>query len=207
VRQREPRLPTAPGLSVSGVRRVIGQRPLYGRTACLPGKRRGLGRDAAQRGIRASWCDQWQSGLMSKNFPVDFYVTCATVIPVLFLAAAIQGNAYTNVLGAAMKAAETEPGATRGTKAYAFARSRLLRLIGYWIWCAGAIGEFLALLALYQGHEDSGSRLMVFLSTILLVVAVAAGPLDSYLKLRASMRDGRPSSVTSPPQDATQQPM
>jgi len=75
--------------------------------------------------------------------------------------------------------------------------SSVLQFIGYGIWSAGAIGEFLALLTLYQGHEDSGSRLLVFLFTMLLVLAVAAGPMDSYLKVRASMRGGRSSLLAS----------
>jgi hypothetical protein len=139
---------------------------------------------------------------MAKRFDSDFYVVCATIIPVLFLAAAIQGNAYTNVLEAAIKAAKTEPGDRLGAKLYAFTLSRVLQFIGYCIWSAGAIGEFLALLTLYQGHEDTSSRPVVFLSTMLLVVTVAAGPLDSYLKIRVAMRGERPRSVASP-QDAT----
>ena len=31
---------------------------------------------------------------MTEKFNADFYVTCATVIPVLFLAAAVQGQAF-----------------------------------------------------------------------------------------------------------------
>jgi hypothetical protein len=35
---------------------------------------------------------------MAENFNANFYVTCATVIPVLFLAAAVQGQAFVFVL-------------------------------------------------------------------------------------------------------------
>ena len=36
--------------------------------------------------------------LVANNFPSDFYVTCASVIPVLFLALAVQGRVYEWVL-------------------------------------------------------------------------------------------------------------
>jgi hypothetical protein len=140
---------------------------------------------------------------MVKGYDSNFYVVCATIIPVLFLAAAIQGNAYKNVLEAAIKAAKTESGDRLGAKLYAFILSRVLQLLSYCIWSAGAIGEFLALLTLYQGHEDTNSRPVVFLSTMLLVLTVAAGPLDSYLKVRVAMRGERPRSAPDPSQDAT----
>jgi len=35
---------------------------------------------------------------MTEKFNADFYVTCATVIPVLFLAAAVQGQAFAFLL-------------------------------------------------------------------------------------------------------------
>ena len=53
---------------------------------------------------------------MAKGYDSDFYVVCATVIPVLFLAAAVQGNAYKNVLGAATRAAVTKPDDSRSAK-------------------------------------------------------------------------------------------
>jgi hypothetical protein len=42
---------------------------------------------------------QW---LVQEKIPIsEFYVTCATVIPVLFLAAAVQGGVYASLLQAA----------------------------------------------------------------------------------------------------------
>jgi hypothetical protein len=40
---------------------------------------------------------------MTENFNADFYVTCATVIPVLFLALAVQGRTYEVVVQAVQK--------------------------------------------------------------------------------------------------------
>lgn len=61
-----------------------------------------------------------QSCVVAKNFNADFYVTCATVIPVLFIAVTVQGQAYEAVLREALK--------TR--KAGAVVESRLLQQIG-----------------------------------------------------------------------------
>jgi hypothetical protein len=43
-----------------------------------------------------------------KSFNSDFYVVCATVIPVLFLALAVQGDSYQALLDASLKAAITK---------------------------------------------------------------------------------------------------
>ena len=102
-------------------------------------------------------------------------MVCATVIPVLFLAVAVQGDAYKSVLQAAMAAAQTKTSDGCMRRLKAFLVSRALQLFGYWIWCAGFIGELLALMVLYQGHETRGSRLMVFICTILLIFAASAG--------------------------------
>jgi hypothetical protein len=52
---------------------------------------------------------------MAKTFDVDFYVTCATVIPVLFLAVAVQGSAYASLLRAWQK---TQRVSQEGSQAY-----------------------------------------------------------------------------------------
>jgi hypothetical protein len=90
-------------------------------------------------------------GLVPKTFNSDFYVVCATVIPVPFLAVAVQGNAYKAVLDAAMKAARANANDGWLRQMSALARSRTLQIIGYFIWSAGAIGEIQALQVLYQG--------------------------------------------------------
>ena len=128
---------------------------------------------------------------MAKNFNSDFYVVCATVIPVLFLAVAVQGGAYKSVLQAAMVAARTKASDGSMRQLRALVVSRALQLIGYWIWCAGAIGEVIALMVLYQGREGSGTRLTVFLCTVMLILAASAGPLGAYLDIRSAIRNQR----------------
>jgi hypothetical protein len=50
-----------------------------------------------------------QDAPVAKSFPSDFYVTCATAIPVLFLVFAVRGNTYGEMLTVARKAAVTLP--------------------------------------------------------------------------------------------------
>ena len=114
---------------------------------------------------------------MAKSFDPNFYIVCATVIPVLFLAVAVQGGAYKSVLTAAMTAARTKPSDGWKRQLRALALSRTLQLAGYAIWCAGALGELLALMVLYQGHEEGGTRITVFLATAFLAFVASAGPL------------------------------
>ncbi len=54
---------------------------------------------------------------MTKHFPSDFYVTCATAIPVLFVAIAVQRGPYRLLLQASMAA-------TRATAAQSKASRR-----------------------------------------------------------------------------------
>jgi len=119
---------------------------------------------------------------MAKNFNADFYVTCATVIPVLFLAVAVQGRAYESVLRSAHLRSETWK-FWRWTLPYTVAGSVLI---------AAALGEYLALLVLYLGWDWSGARGMVFACTLILVTAVGAGPLLPWLKAKPES----PPSVT-----------
>jgi len=105
---------------------------------------------------------------------VDFYVTCATVIPVLFLAVAVEGDTFKSFI--------RQPLAERTSQGF------VATMIRYWsfsakfnfaqyILVAGVFGEFLALFALFQGSEFYGQRLTVFVATVLLGVAVAIVPI------------------------------
>src|SRR5690348_5357412 len=91
---------------------------------------------------------------MTKHFPSDFYVTCAAVIPVLFLAAAVQGGPFKLLLRASMAATRANAAVSKASRRRAlpaFARSSLIRITAYTIVVAGAFGEVNALTALYRG--------------------------------------------------------
>lgn len=111
------------------------------------------------------------------------------MIPVLFLAVAVQGNSYKTLLDTALKVRATNGSDGWRRKWTARIRARALQRIGYAIWCAGALGEFMALMVLYQEHEQSGTRITVLLCTVLLVFAVAMGPLNAYNETRKKLDD------------------
>jgi hypothetical protein len=122
---------------------------------------------------------------MAKHFNADFYVTCATVIPVLYLAVVVQGRAYEPALRASRRviwafAAAEVARPSRLWMPVAFAAGMLLSLAAYIVVIAGALGEAYALVALYQESDHPHVRLLVLLATLLLVTAAAAGPFLAY---------------------------
>jgi hypothetical protein len=128
---------------------------------------------------------------MAKTFPSDFYVTCAAVIPVLFLAVAVQGPTYESVFKAALQADALagQRYAQRRQAGLAGVMSLLLLGIALVILIAGSVGEGLALWILYQGSEAPGVRGWLLVLTLILVGAVVAGPVLSMLRL-SGLLDG-----------------
>jgi pimeloyl-ACP methyl ester carboxylesterase len=111
------------------------------------------------------------------TFQPDFYVTCATVIPVLFLAVAVQGTSYQDLLDMLVKVAMAPQNAPPIRKFWAYMAAGLTALVGYLVVGLGVGGEIAALYALYRGHED-GEREIVLVATLMLVAAAAAGPVQ-----------------------------
>jgi hypothetical protein len=108
---------------------------------------------------------------MGKNFPTDFYVTCATVIPVLFLALVVQGGTYEAMLRTARRAAQTLPRRNRD-----YAAAELLPATAYLTFIAGVGGETLALFVLYRGSGDLATQEIVLITTLILLVVAVAVP-------------------------------
>jgi hypothetical protein len=131
-----------------------------------------------------------------------FYATAATIIPVLFLALAVQGRMYENLLQAARTLTPPWPRlpgfpGLLGVLLFLLflvpwlvltTATRLLWLIAWLIPAAGAVGEGSAVYALYQGHDDSGTRLGVLVATLFLILAVATGPTLAYIDAALSRR-------------------
>jgi hypothetical protein len=108
---------------------------------------------------------------MSKNFPSDFYVACATVIPVLFLALIVQGGTYESLLQAARRAAQQLPRRNRE-----FAITMILPLVAQLTILCTLTGEVFALLALYLQQDSRTINAVVMLTTLELLFAVTAVP-------------------------------
>ena len=108
---------------------------------------------------------------MDKSFPADFYVTCATVIPVLFLALVVQGGPYEAILSTARSTAQRLP---RRNRDYV-----IVTILSYWAYItlgSGCLGELFAVWALYTRSEWRAQRTLVALATLILLLAVVAPP-------------------------------
>ena len=121
-------------------------------------------------------------------FNVDFYVTAATVIPVLFLVLAVQENTFKDMIQTwqdlVVASRTTLHHKLRPLTAFRFtARYSLLPLTTFGILIAGSFGELLAVYAVYQGQDRGSTRVTVLLSTMFLVIVVLARP--AWLFVRA----------------------
>jgi formate hydrogenlyase subunit 3/multisubunit Na+/H+ antiporter MnhD subunit len=135
---------------------------------------------------------------VAKHFPSDFYVTCASVIPVLFLAVSLQGSAWGSLRRQTFGAADALERFGRSSPVRRIFTSVLVSTVGaaLLIMFAGGVGEFFALLALFGGSEFPGQRVIVFVATLILVAAVVVtsymtfmGTGQGFLKQVAQLED------------------
>lgn len=127
-----------------------------------------------------------QDAGVANNFPSDFYVTCATVIPVLFLAIVVQGGTYESMLRSAKAAAQKLPRRQRD-----YAAAELLPAAAYLALIAGLIGEIGALIVLYNGSDTRTDRTVVLVATLFLLVIVAAGPAWKWFQVQDAINRQR----------------
>lgn len=119
---------------------------------------------------------------MTNHFNSDFYITVATVIPVLFLAIVVQGPTYERMFESAARSTLRFGHHPNFVDLLVAVVSSLLVLIAFLIVFVGGFGEVIAIYTLYQGHDDSGTRSMVYLATVFLIIVAVAGPLLSYTR-------------------------
>jgi hypothetical protein len=161
---------------------------------------------------------------VADKFPSDFYVTCATVIPVLFLAVAVQGRTFESVLrnyrtadrasaedlALKMRGVWTRRGRAKqvwlNRMGSSNVRASNAALAATWIMLAGTVGEFIALVSLYRGSEVTSGRATVLVATLILVVAVAAGPFWSALRVPPPPGSANQRTAPSEPKAAENQP-
>jgi hypothetical protein len=112
-------------------------------------------------------------------FNGDFYLAVATVIPVLYVALAVQGDAYEPFVRAAFK---FKPGDQRPH----ILRRIVAGIIAAAIIVDGVIGEGLALYILYKGNAGAvgrGTGLTLLILTIFFVISAATGPALKVIKI------------------------
>lgn len=141
---------------------------------------------------------------MKSTFNSDFYVTAATVIPVLYLALTLQGSAIRDLMA---------QWRTVNNQEWTFKDQA--RAVGMAMFCIaaggvvifGLVGEYSALQALAYERVGQNTRADVYEPCIVLLVAVGVGPVwwfvraffgtliddqDAYLTKRAAGIDAKP---------------
>ena len=133
-------------------------------------------------------------------FNSNFYITAATAIPTLFVALAVQGNGYENLLKASARLSQRGEGNRHGW-AIAIAGSSALIGIAIAILFFAILGEILAVYALYQQQAESGTEVYVLVGTVAFVLATAAGPAITFARFyyRAFIRRPMPASAKDNP--------
>ncbi len=115
-----------------------------------------------------------------------FFATAATIIPVLFLALAVQGRGYENVLEyLKFQAHRVE---SRGWTAYI---AMCLFLAAFLIPAYGTIGEIVAVYALYQEQAGSVTTQNVLAAAILLTAMTAVAPVLAFVRNFFDILDGQ----------------
>lgn len=123
---------------------------------------------------------------MAESFYADFYVTCATVIPVLFLIVAVRAGKYESELVNQQK---------RGVLL-------LLLIFAYSSVVIGGVGEFGALLELLLRQDNPWWRGIALGATLLLLVVVLFSPFMGLLRAtRGALRVNPPSITGDGPGD------
>jgi hypothetical protein len=127
------------------------------------------------------------------HFNAAFYSTAATVIPVLFLAVAVQGSTYQDLL----KAAGAMYKRTRRDQIIRKVAMTLPLIPALFILVYGVQGEIVAISSLDLQRQVGGGNPTVIAAIITLTAAAALTPVVSYLKLTTSwMRTARPATIS-----------
>lgn len=119
---------------------------------------------------------------------IAFYATAATVIPVLYLALAIQGRTWQDLVRSFFQVTE---------RMWRWS----LGIAGLLVILAGFVGEFAAFDALFNGRSDYGQARTVFLAVLVLTFGVAAIPAGQFFYVMALRALSPPASVerSAPP--------
>ena len=121
---------------------------------------------------------------MSDSFPVDFYAVAATVIPVLFLAFAVEGP-FIRRLRKDSEAFNKRENLSEHEREARQNRATLLALIGAITLFVGVVGEVRALQALQSLH-DTG-KVFVFWCVVILLFEVVAIPTLIVIRTQSAL--------------------
>lgn len=116
------------------------------------------------------------TGATATPFNGDFYGAVAAVIPVLFLAIAVQGPLYQDLMNTGRSLIRAG-GATGARKAVRTLGYTALWYFGYFTIVSGIVGELIALIALSVRRDNLTLRVVLLGMTGFLLLGVAIGPL------------------------------
>jgi hypothetical protein len=117
-----------------------------------------------------------------------FYATAATVIPVLFLAIAVQGSRYQDLTGPMVRAVERGRNSRTWYERLAFSALAGGNLGAAFLTLVyGVAGEIAAILALISQQASGIELALAAGAPILLTLVVAVGPAVHYLKTAATI--------------------
>jgi hypothetical protein len=122
-----------------------------------------------------------------------FYATAATIIPVLFLAIAVQGTTYQDLLNVVLTADLSQSHATPGPwRVIAGIKTNTLLTITLAILGFGVISEAYAIVILYIQKPAAQSGPVVLIGTIFLIAAIAIRPVAAIGRMaRADSEPGK----------------
>jgi hypothetical protein len=128
----------------------------------------------------SAWYSQTPRQVTMHNgtFNADFYVTAATIIPVLFLALTLQEKTYGQLIRRGVRIVNKES-ASWIESLWLFLYGNVLSFTGTAIVVAGIAGEITAILALY--YRTSSPQRLVLIPLLALVIAVGIGPAAQLL--------------------------
>jgi hypothetical protein len=147
---------------------------------------------------------------MHDSFNADFYVTAATVIPILFLALTLQGPTYDGLISRIIKIisrlsdqaiAKYREGASWWSPIVSSPLAYILiffMLIAMLIPIAGILGEWYAIWAIYNRAPSNGPYIISYI--VILLLAVASGPVWRIVSLMIKWPE------TSDREDSTDEP-
>lgn len=119
---------------------------------------------------------------MNDSFNSDFYVTAATVIPVLYLALTLQGSTLESLLERWLKLSTREPGKEWGALSYVsfYLFTGVAITAGFAIFLS-IYAEFVSLKVLYYKKSTPQDAQFVFIGITCLLILIAAIPCLKFL--------------------------
>ncbi|WP_156750783.1 hypothetical protein [Mycobacterium sp. 852013-50091_SCH5140682] len=121
----------------------------------------------------------------TEEFPGDFYVAVATVVPVLFVALAVEGTSYSSLVktyGDLMKTAgDTDRNV--GLRFLASVAGLIAQVAAFAIILLAGISELVALNALLHQRADAQTAVLVSYGVGFLLSAVLAGPMIAIMRV------------------------